>query len=120
VFCIASVHASLNTRTNFTNIFGGALGNEGLGLGSISLDWQYIGSQFLASVLSSAHVSGRRHNVTDSMWFAAFRSSNKEIHGSGIQYVMLQWPVSTTETCGMYADMVYLLISYNLTYRVRI
>ncbi|KAF9519299.1 hypothetical protein BS47DRAFT_1324590 [Hydnum rufescens UP504] len=48
IFCIASVHANPNTRTVFTNIFGGANGNEGLGLGSISLDWQYIGSTYLA------------------------------------------------------------------------
>ncbi|KAL8358743.1 hypothetical protein RB601_009895 [Gaeumannomyces tritici] len=29
---------------DFTNIFGGAAGNEGLGLLSIGLDWQYIGT----------------------------------------------------------------------------
>ena len=52
VFCLASVHASPKTRAVFTNIFGGASGNEGLGIGSISLDWQYIGSSYLAFVLS--------------------------------------------------------------------
>jgi hypothetical protein len=28
----------------FTNMFGGADSNEGLGLFSLSFDWQYIGS----------------------------------------------------------------------------
>jgi hypothetical protein len=31
-------------RDIFTNIFGGADSNEGLGLLSLSFDWQYIGS----------------------------------------------------------------------------
>ncbi len=37
VFCLAS-----RNSPTFTNIFGGAEGNEGLGLFSICLDWQYI------------------------------------------------------------------------------
>ncbi|KAF9519304.1 hypothetical protein BS47DRAFT_1370739 [Hydnum rufescens UP504] len=71
VFCLASVHASPNTRAVFTNIFGGANGNEGLGLGSISLDWQYIGSTYLASVSFSALANDPSLNVTHFMWFAA-------------------------------------------------
>ncbi|KAK7022840.1 hypothetical protein VNI00_016921 [Paramarasmius palmivorus] len=42
VFCLASQKASRRVRDVFTNIFGGAEGNEGLGLLSISLDWQYM------------------------------------------------------------------------------
>ncbi|KAJ3496103.1 hypothetical protein NLG97_g2909 [Lecanicillium saksenae] len=37
IFCLAN-----RKSTVFTNIFGGAEGNEGLGLLSICLDWQYI------------------------------------------------------------------------------
>ncbi|KAJ6786130.1 hypothetical protein PWT90_04865 [Aphanocladium album] len=37
IFCLAN-----RTSPVFTNIFGGAAGNEGLGLLSICLDWQYI------------------------------------------------------------------------------
>ncbi|TQV98969.1 hypothetical protein V2A60_007340 [Cordyceps javanica] len=37
VFCLAN-----RKSLTFTNIFGGAEGNEGLGLFSICLDWQYI------------------------------------------------------------------------------
>jgi hypothetical protein len=44
VFCLASQGASQKTVDIFTNIFGGASGNEGLGLLSFSFDWQYIGS----------------------------------------------------------------------------
>ena len=44
VFCLASQHASPHVQTVFTNVFGGADGNEGLGLLSISFDWQYITS----------------------------------------------------------------------------
>jgi hypothetical protein len=50
VFCLASTGASESTREVFTNIFGGANGNEGLGLGSLSFDWQYIGSVYMAYV----------------------------------------------------------------------
>jgi OPT family oligopeptide transporter len=39
VFCLAN-----RDSLTFTNIFGGTNGNEGLGVLSISLDWQYIGS----------------------------------------------------------------------------
>lgn len=39
IFCLADQHSAW-----FTRIFGGAAGNEGLGLFAISLDWNYIGS----------------------------------------------------------------------------
>ncbi|KAF9269597.1 oligopeptide transporter [Marasmius fiardii PR-910] len=48
IFCLASQKASRRVRDIFTNIFGGASGNEGLGLLSISLDWQYIGSSYMS------------------------------------------------------------------------
>ena len=42
VFCLAN-----RKSYTFTNLFGGAAGNEGLGLLSICLDWQYITSSCL-------------------------------------------------------------------------
>jgi hypothetical protein len=45
IFCLVSQSAPPKTRDVFTNIFGGADANEGLGLFSLSFDWQYIGSQ---------------------------------------------------------------------------
>ncbi|TFY51641.1 hypothetical protein EVJ58_g10458 [Rhodofomes roseus] len=39
IFCLADRHSAWVTR-----IFGGAAGNEGLGLFALSLDWNYIGS----------------------------------------------------------------------------
>ena len=44
IFCLASQHGSPRVQDVFTNIFGGADGNEGLGLFSLSFDWQYITS----------------------------------------------------------------------------
>ena len=44
IFCLASQKASPRTVDVFTNLFGGTDSNEGLGLFSISFDWQYIGS----------------------------------------------------------------------------
>jgi hypothetical protein len=44
IFCLASQHASPGVQNVFTNLFGGADSNEGLGLFSMSFDWQYIGS----------------------------------------------------------------------------
>lgn len=48
IFCLASLGASTKTRSVFTTIFGGASGNEGLGLFNISLDWQYIQSTYMS------------------------------------------------------------------------
>ncbi|KAK7946156.1 uncharacterized protein PG986_010477 [Apiospora aurea] len=42
--CLASMNATGKTAATLTNIFGGSLNNEGMGLFSISLDWQYITS----------------------------------------------------------------------------
>lgn len=42
--CLAAMHATGFTAATLTNIFGGSVNNEGLGLFSISLDWQYITS----------------------------------------------------------------------------
>jgi len=46
VVCLASQKASSKTRDIITNLFGGTDGNEGLGLLSISFDWQYISSAY--------------------------------------------------------------------------
>ncbi|KAF8635447.1 hypothetical protein AX15_000427 [Amanita polypyramis BW_CC] len=48
IFCLASQHGSQKVVDVFTNIFGGGNANEGLGLLSLSFDWQYIGSQFMS------------------------------------------------------------------------
>ncbi|KAG5640329.1 hypothetical protein DXG03_009210, partial [Asterophora parasitica] len=48
IFCLASQHASKKTIDVFTNLFGGADGNEGLGLFALSFDWQYIGSTYMS------------------------------------------------------------------------
>ncbi|KAJ1310044.1 hypothetical protein OPQ81_006797 [Rhizoctonia solani] len=48
VFCLASQKASTRVRKVFTNVFGGASGNEGLGILSLSFDWQYIGSTYMS------------------------------------------------------------------------
>lgn len=44
VVCLATQKASKKTVDVVTNLFGGADGNEGLGLLSLSFDWQYITS----------------------------------------------------------------------------
>ncbi|KAH9972971.1 oligopeptide transporter [Lactifluus volemus] len=48
IFCLTSQHASPGVQNVFTNIFGGANANEGLGLFSLGFDWQYIGSVFMS------------------------------------------------------------------------
>lgn len=40
--CLAAMHTTGSKAAVLTNIFGGALNNEGLGLFSLSLDWQYV------------------------------------------------------------------------------
>ena len=51
IFCLASQHASPNVQNVFTNIFGGANSNEGLGLFSLGFDWQYITSGLVPSTV---------------------------------------------------------------------
>lgn len=40
--CLAAMHATGNKAAILTSLFGGANNNEGLGLFSISFDWQYV------------------------------------------------------------------------------
>lgn len=40
--CLASMHATGDKAAILTNLFGGATNNEGLGLFTLSLDWQYV------------------------------------------------------------------------------
>ncbi|TKY86311.1 hypothetical protein EX895_005136 [Sporisorium graminicola] len=46
--CLASMHAPTRIAQTLTNIFGGSQSNEGMGLFSLSLDWQYITSSQLS------------------------------------------------------------------------
>jgi len=40
--CLAAMHATGDKAAVLTNLFGGSLNNEGLGLFSVSFDWQYV------------------------------------------------------------------------------
>ncbi|TFK71693.1 oligopeptide transporter [Pluteus cervinus] len=48
IFCLASQKASQRTIDIFTNIFGGADANQGLGFLEISFDWQYITATYMS------------------------------------------------------------------------
>ncbi|KAL1864950.1 hypothetical protein VTK73DRAFT_5579 [Phialemonium thermophilum] len=49
--CLAAMHATGAKAAVLTNLFGGAINNEGLGLFSLSFDWQYITSFATATPL---------------------------------------------------------------------
>lgn len=40
--CLASMHATGSKAQILTNLFGGSVNNEGLGILSLSFDWQYV------------------------------------------------------------------------------
>lgn len=40
--CLAAMHATGSKASILTNVFGGATNNEGLGMFSLSFDWQYV------------------------------------------------------------------------------
>lgn len=40
--CLASMNATGATGATLTRLFGGSLNNEGLGLFTLSFDWQYV------------------------------------------------------------------------------
>jgi hypothetical protein len=44
--CLAAMHATGSKAAVLTNLFGGANNNEGLGLFSLSFDWQYVSKYF--------------------------------------------------------------------------
>ncbi|KJA25433.1 hypothetical protein HYPSUDRAFT_64638 [Hypholoma sublateritium FD-334 SS-4] len=48
IICLATQNAPAGAVDVITNLFGGADGNEGLGLLSFSFDWQYIGSGYMS------------------------------------------------------------------------
>lgn len=59
VICLATQRVSPKAQDVITNLFGGTDGNEGLGLLSLSFDWQYITSR------SVIHESARlAHRLT--------------------------------------------------------
>lgn len=51
VICLATQKVSPSAQDVITNLFGGTDGNEGLGLLSISLDWQYVTSSYMSRPL---------------------------------------------------------------------
>ncbi|KZV65129.1 oligopeptide transporter [Peniophora sp. CONT] len=52
VICLASQGANSGALNVITNLFGGAEGNEGLGILNLSFDWQYIGSKYMSLPLT--------------------------------------------------------------------
>ncbi|OSX63951.1 hypothetical protein POSPLADRAFT_1138543 [Postia placenta MAD-698-R-SB12] len=48
VICLATQRVSPKAQDVITNLFGGTDGNEGLGLLSLSFDWQYITSSYMS------------------------------------------------------------------------
>lgn len=40
--CLAAMHATGAKAAVLTNLFGGSINNEGLGLFTLSFDWQYV------------------------------------------------------------------------------
>lgn len=40
--CLAAMHATGSKAAVLTNLFGGSINNEGLGLFTLSFDWQYV------------------------------------------------------------------------------
>ncbi|TCD71832.1 hypothetical protein EIP91_003175 [Steccherinum ochraceum] len=48
IVCLATQKSHPGAVDVITNLFGGTNGNEGLGFGAISLDWQYIGSTYMS------------------------------------------------------------------------
>lgn len=50
VFCLSTQKAVRDVRVTITNVFGGASGNEGLGLLSLCFDWQFIGASYAFAI----------------------------------------------------------------------
>jgi hypothetical protein len=81
--CLVTQGASDSYRRVITNVFGGAEGNEGMGLLELSLDWQYISSV----ILSYPILQQGRIPILDRYSYSHF--SLKLIHGWDTRSVML-------------------------------
>lgn len=51
--CLAAMKTTGPKAAVLTNLFGGSINNEGLGLFSLSFDWQYVRHTWLQNVLLS-------------------------------------------------------------------
>jgi zona occludens toxin (predicted ATPase) len=51
--CLAAMHATGSKAAVLTNLFGGSINNEGLGLFNLSFDWQYVSHCFKIDVNDS-------------------------------------------------------------------
>ncbi|KAF8348553.1 OPT oligopeptide transporter protein-domain-containing protein [Amanita rubescens] len=90
IFCLASQRASENVVNVFTNIFGGAGANEGLGLLSLSLDWQYIGSTYSKSFpMLSTSVFSANGSVYDqaAVFGSSFQVNQTALAEVGLPYL---------------------------------
>src|SRR6202453_3881803 len=76
IFCLASQHTSPRVQDVFTTIFGGADGNEGLGLFSLSFDWQYITS---ASVPYSRNLGNELIFVLPQIYEPSFNHAGEHL-----------------------------------------
>jgi hypothetical protein len=55
--CLAAMHATGAKASILTNIFGGSLNNEGLGILNFSFDWQYVSSFTWLHLTTRSHPS---------------------------------------------------------------
>lgn len=56
--CLAAMRATGSKAAALTNVFGGSLNNEGLGIFSLSFDWQYVREHpFMELLLKSINSS---------------------------------------------------------------
>lgn len=61
--CLASMKATDEKAAVLTNLFGGATNNEGLGMFTLSFDWQYVSPLTLEDFSDIDHESHRSHRL---------------------------------------------------------
>lgn len=59
--CLASMKATGEKAAVLTNLFGGATNNEGLGMFTLSFDWQYVSLSTLIEISTIDYESHRSH-----------------------------------------------------------
>lgn len=62
--CLAAMKTTGATAATLTNVFGGSLNNEGLGLFSLSFDWQYVRTGCLAPSEQQVRKADENVNMT--------------------------------------------------------
>lgn len=95
--CLAAMHATGAKAAVLTNLFGGSINNEGLGLFNFSFDWQYVRQCFYIAIRRLIHLTSSRSLPSTPL----FLSSGNSMRPRGFLSAILRCSASTMAMPGV-------------------